>query len=334
MPVHAYAVVGLLAVATLSLAPCAASAQAPAGAGAPRVQVGVAVAPDTVAVGRPFVVAVRVRAPLGATVTFPAGPDSTQPVQALDPPAVGSGSDSSAVDRVARYRVAAWDTGDQPIVLAPVQVTVGGTTREYRLAPPDVHVRSVLPADTALRVPKPARAPFEFPGAWWLPWLIGALAAAIVGLLAWWWWRRRRARPGAPARLVDPYAEAEARFARVDALRLVEAGERGRYVALTLEVVRDFLARRYPPASPSLTSRELLAALAGERTLPLDRLAGLLHDGDLVKFARRPVTEQRAREFGQESRALVRAVQEQSRPQPPEPPARAPRRARATAGAS
>ena len=298
---------------------------------APRVQVGVTVEPDTVTVGRPFTVAVRVRAPLGATVEFPAAPDSTAPVQAIDPPAVGSGADSSAVDRVARYRVAAWDTGDQPIVLAPVQVTVGGVTREYRIAPRDVHVRSVLPADTAQRVPKPARALFEFPGLWWLPWLLGALVAALVGVLLWWWWRRRRV-PAAPARRADPYAEAEARFARVDALRLVEAGERGRYVALTLEVVRDFLARRYPPASPSLTSRELLAAMAGERTLPLERLAGLLHEGDLVKFAQRPVTEERARSFGQESRALVRAVQEASRPQPPADPPRASRAPRETAG--
>lgn len=316
------AVLGVVALA----APGAAGAQATAA----RVQVGVVVDPDTVAIGRPFVVAVRVRAPLGATVEFPAGPDSTQTVQALDPPAVGSGADSSAVDRVARYRLAAWDTGAQPIVLAPVRVTMDGTPREYAIAPRNVVVQSVLPADTAQRVPKEARAPFEFPGLWWLPWLLGALVAALVGVLLWWWWRRNRRRP-APVRLADPYAEAEARFARVDALRLVEAGERGRHVALTLEVVRDFLAQRYPPASPSLTSRELLAAMAGERTLPLDRLAGLLHEGDLVKFARRPVTEERARAFGQESRALVRAVQELSRPHPTPPDAGAPRRGRETA---
>ena len=318
------AVLGFAALA----APATAGAQATA---APRVQVGVVVDPDTVAVGRPFVVAVRVRAPLGATVEFPAGPDSTQTVQALDPPAVGSGADSSAVDRVARYRVAAWDTGEQPVVLGPVRVTVDGTPREYAIAPRNVVVQSVLPADTAQRVPKEARAPFEFPGLWWLPWLLGALVAALVGVLLWWWWRRNRRRP-VPVRLADPYAQAEARFARVDALRLVEAGERGRHVALTLEVVRDFLAQRYPPASPSLTSRELLAAMAGERTLPLDRLAGLLHEGDLVKFARRPVTEERARAFGQESRALVRTVQDLSRPQPAPPDAGTPRRARETAG--
>ena len=315
---------GLAALA----APEAAHAQPTA---APRVQVGVVVDPDTVTVGRPCVVAVRVRAPLGATVEFPAGPDSTQTVQALDPPAVGSGADSSAVDRVARYRVAAWDTGEQPIVLGPVRVTVAGAPRDYAIAPRNVVVQSVLPADTAQRVPKDARAPFEFPGLWWLPWLLGALVAALVGVLLWWWWRRRRRRP-VPVRLADPYAEAEARFARVDALRLVEAGERGRHVALTLEVVRDFLAQRYPPASPSLTSRELLVAMAGERTLPLDRLASLLHEGDLVKFARRPVTEERARAFGQESRMLVRAVQELSRPQPSAEAPRGPRRARETAG--
>jgi hypothetical protein len=277
------------------------------------VQVGVQVQPDTVTVGEPFVVTVRVRAPVGAALRFPDGPDTTHVVQAIDPPDVATTGDTAAVDQTARYRVAAWDVGTRPIELGPVTLELDGEVRELALEPRTVFVRSVLPEDTAQRVPKPARAPWEFPRPWWLPWLVGLIVAAVVGLLLWWWWRRRQRRRLVPARLhADPYEDAEARFARVEALRLLEAGERGRHVTLMLDVLRDFLARRYPAASPANTSRELLVSLAGERTVPLDRLAALLHDGDLVKFARRALTEERARALGLESRALVRAVHEAS----------------------
>ena len=54
---------------------------------------------------------VRVRAPLGATVNFPTGLDSLSAVQALALPLVRDGTDSSVVDRVAVYRLSAWDVG-------------------------------------------------------------------------------------------------------------------------------------------------------------------------------------------------------------------------------
>jgi hypothetical protein len=284
------------------------AAVAPAAAQPPAVAVGVDVGADTVRVGEPFLISVRVRAPLGDSVLFPAGPDSTQVVQAIDPPDVRGGSDTAAVDRTAYYRVAAWDTGEQEVHLAAVRVRGADGEWEYELPAPRVFVATVLPADTSLRVPKPARPPIEFPRPWWIPWLIGVVVAGLIGLLFWWWWRRRRNRHAPAMPQLEPYAEAEERFARLEALHLVEAGERGRYVALTIEVLRDYLARRFAEAPPSLTSGELLRALRDAREVPGDRLALLLHEGDLVKFARRPVSDEQARTLGRESRAIVQAV--------------------------
>jgi hypothetical protein len=104
------------------------------------------------------------------------------------------------------------------------------------------------------------------------------------------------------------YAERE--FARVERLGLLEAGERGRFVALMVEVVRDYLALRVERAAPSLTSTELVRYLRTRRTMPVQRLATLLSEADLVKFARRSVTAERARELGQEARAIVREVEQ------------------------
>jgi hypothetical protein len=169
-----------------------------------------------------------------------------------------------------------------------------------------VFVRSVLPRDTAQQLPKPARDILNAARPWW-HWLLAALVAlALIGLLIW-WWRRRRRRPRVIA--IDPYAQAESEFAHIERLRLLEAGERGRYVALHVEVLRDYLASRLAPAARSLTSTELLHALRGERLVPLDRLAPLLADADLIKFARRSVSEEHARELAKGSRSIVHDVE-------------------------
>ena len=269
------------------------------------VQMGYTVEPDTVTVGDPFRLIVRVRAPLGASVEFPAGPDSGAAVEALDPRQEQQGPDSTSLELTAGWRLAAWDTGDQLLRLGDIVVRADGRERRIPLSALKVYERSVLPADTALRIPKPQRALFEFGRPWW-HWLLAILAAiGIIGLLWWWWYRRRRRRKG---EVEDPFAEAESEFERIERLGLVEAGERGRYVALTVEVLRTYLARRIPEAHQSLTTGELLISVRESPTVPVNRLALVLADADLVKFARRATTAERARELGTEARGIVGAV--------------------------
>ncbi len=296
------------------------------------IQLGVSIRPDTVTIGTPFIVSVRVRAPLGAEIDFPAGPDSTFAIQALDPVRIDDAGDSLAIDRTALYRMAAWDVGSQAISIPPVTVRTATTARSLTVAVPSVFVRSVLPQDSAQRVPKPARDLFVFPVSNWLWWLLAALAAAIVGGLLWWWWRRRRARAIGAAG-VDPFTDAEAAFARIDALGLIEAGERGRYVALVTEVLRDYLAARESAASTSLTSRELASLLARSPIVPVERLSAVLREADLVKFAARPISASRATELGVESRAIVRDVEAARAAAIAEAVARAEREADAAKGA-
>lgn len=284
--------------------------------GAPiQVQAAVGVEPDTVRIGDPFLVEVGIRAPLGATIAFPPAPDSTGAVQGLDPVRVETRPDSGGLVQWGYYRVAAWDIGEQTISLGEVVVTVGGRSRRISLAGHKVFVASVLPADTTLRVPKPARPLYEFTAPLW--WLWAALAAlALLLFLLWWWWRRRKRNR--PIVVPDPFARAEREFARIEALRLIEAGERGRYVTLVVEVLRDYLAARYPRAPLSHTSTELLAAVRNERAVPNERLMRILNEADLIKFARRPVTTDRARELGREARAIVAHAHKAAQPATPE----------------
>jgi hypothetical protein len=268
------------------------------------VQAGVAVDRDTVTVGDVIHLTVRVRAPLGATVNFPTAVDSLGPVQALEPPVVRDGADSSAVDRVATYRLSAWDVGRQPIRLGDVIVQADDGERRVALSLPTLFVKSVLPADTALRKPKPARPLLDVraPIPWWW-WALAAAALLLIGLGIWWWRRRRRRVLTLTG---DPFADAQAAFARVEKLRLPEAGEPGRHAALMADVLRRYLAQRHVAASLANTSGELLSAVRGIDTIPFDRLRRLLDEVDPVKFAAAPIATGRARELGDEAKAIVR----------------------------
>ena len=307
MRAHGIWLVALLALC--SFAPRAARAQSAAqqaaiDAAIP-VQAGATIDHDSVTVGDVITLAVRVHAPLGAAVNFPTGLDSLGPVQSMEPPVVRNGADSaSAADRIALYRIAAWDVGPLPIRLGDVLVQTDDGERRITLTLPTLFVRTVLPADTTLRIPKPARDPIEprLPTAWWM-WALAALAVLLLGL-GWWWWSRRRRQSDAPTG--DPYADAEHAFARIERLGLVQAGEPGRHAALMTDVLRRYLASRVTGASLALTSQELLAAVRGAPTVPYVRLDALLAIVDPVKFARAPLTAADARAVGEEAHAIVR----------------------------
>jgi hypothetical protein len=279
-----------------------------------RVQTGVTISKDTVTVGEPFEVRVRVKAPVGATIRFPENPDTSATVQARDPRTIITNDSVRSVDQTATYRLAAWDIGTQPVRLGEIVVNWTGATRDERAVPAgavQVFVRSLLPADSALRVPKPARPLWEtkaFP--WWLLWAL--LAAIAIGLLIWWWIRRRR-RP-VPVVVIDPYVRAQKEFARLESMGLVDAGERTRYVALAVEVLRDYLVAKFPDASLALTSRELISAMRSRGTVPMEELSRVLHETDLAKFARWGLTEDRARKLAAETRGIVEFEHKASQP--------------------
>jgi uncharacterized protein DUF4381 len=271
------------------------------------VQLGIVVRPETVSVGTRFIVAARLRAPEGAAIAWPPAPDTSETVEIVSSRMIDSASDSLRTEETARWRLAAWDTGTITIVFEDAVVTTPEFERRVALRA-RVYVRSVLPPDTALQVPKPARDILAAEPPWWRWVALALLALALITVLVWWYLRRRRRKP--PPAPVDAMQYAEHEFARVERMGLLEAGERGRFVALMVEVLREYLALRLPGALLSLTSTELVRFLRSRADLPVQRLVNVLAEADLVKFARRPVSAERAREIGQEARAIVREVEQ------------------------
>ena len=271
------------------------------------VQMGVGVQPDTVTVGEHFLVTVRVRAPKGAEIGFPVGPDSGAAVEAVDPKREQGGADTAAVDRTAIYKLVAWSVGPQQVTLGSLVVSLAGVDRRYAVPNVGVLVKSVRPNDSTGRVPRPARDVIVAPRVLW-PWIAGGLL--LLALLLWLLRRRLRRRPSHVQTGKGALANAQRDFARIEQLALLDAGERGRYVALHIDVLREYLAARIPQAALSLTSTELLAALEADAPVPLPRLVPVLAAADLIKYANRPVTNARARELASETRAIVESTEE------------------------
>lgn len=276
-----------------------------------QVQMGFRVSPDTVVVGQPFNLFVKVLAPKGVRFEFPAGPDTTaqngvRPIELRGEKIVSMLADTA----VALYHLVAWDVGTQPLRFPDVRVTFAGQERRPPLGGAFVFVKSVLPADTSLRVPKPARPLIILPVFNWLLWL-GLLAAAIAIGLLWWAWRRYRNRPK-PA--IDPYVRAQQEFAKIEARRLVESGEASAYLVSMVNVVREYLAARVPGVRRSDTTFELLNAMK-PRDAVESELPHWLGEADMVKFARGDVAHEQAVEAGRTLRAIVDHVEARLNPE-------------------
>ena len=275
------------------------------------VQMGFRVSPDTVLIGQPFSLFIKVVAPKGVRFEFPSGPDTAtqngvRPIELRGEKIVTMLGDTA----VALYHLVAWDIGTQPLRFPDVRVTFEGQERRPPLGGASVFVKSVLPADTSLRVPRPARPLIVLPVFNWLRWL--ALLAALIAIaLAWWAWRRYRNRPKPP---VDPYVRAQQEFARIEARRLLETGEPEEYFAAMVDVTREYLAARVPGVRRSDTTRELLRRMQPREGVEAE-LPRLLDRADMVKFARADVAQQEAREAGAQLRAIVDNVEARVNPE-------------------
>lgn len=280
---------------------------APEGSG---VRAGFLVRPDTVEVGDPFTLIVTVVVPEGARVEWPTMSDSTAMVVRRAPTKITTETQRAGgrTER-ATYALAAWNVGTLPIAVGNVIIRYGANTLTVPVTNASVFVRSVLSGDSSMYRPKPPRDLFPRVVPWWQRWWPVLVLLAVLGVL---WWLRQHRRPPAGARsdaLRDPYARALHDFERLDRLALADAGERGRYVALAIDVLRSYLAQRQPLVLLSMTSSELVSAMAHDSRVPHDRLLSLVTTGDEVKFARHGLSVARAHALVAEARAVVDVVE-------------------------
>jgi hypothetical protein len=255
------------------------------GAGAPQraPTVTARITPEAPAIGEPITVELRVRAPRGSEIRFPVLADTGTRIEPLDPRAIRDTPSGDQLDRTAIYRLIAWDTGGVDLAFSDIIVRRDGAEQRFPVRFDAVRIRSLLPRDTAQRVPRDPRAPLEvssMPWRWWV-------AAAVVLGLAFWGWRRRRHR-GAASGPPDPGAAVRARaaFAHLRALDLLSAGEAGRHALAHVGVARRYIGERWPALPVPLTAQELEARLP-EIDFPIlpERLLSLARRSEALAYA-------------------------------------------------
>ncbi len=296
------------AVSALVAAAHAAQAQAPD----TTLRWGVRIVPETVTVGAPVTVRVRVQGPSRWTVRPPAPVDTGGVVEPLDPPVVRDSVRGATRVTDVTWRFLAWRPGTHALPVTTLELAAtDGATRALPVRGTIV-VASLLPADTALRRPRPPREPMAVPVAWWpRVALVAGLVAAL--LLAAWGVRRFLARRR-DRRVVPPTPRevAVTAFARLAARDLVAAGETRRHVALAGEILRDFLGARLGLPRALATGEALLVAgpAVGAHAEALAECLGRI---DRARFATEPLARDDAHAIVAEARRLVEVLDERAR---------------------
>lgn len=282
--------------------------------------------PEQPAIGEAITIELRVRAPAGTLVRFPVLPDTGTRIEPLDPRVIRDNSTRTELDQVAVYRLIAWDTGAVRVPFGDITLTRDGAERRYPVVLPDFAIRSLLPPDTSKRVPRPARDLIEEPTARWRLWV----ALAVILVLAVWGWRRfRRARAAARTPRGDAATRARDGFAHGAALGLVAAGEHGRHALVHVQVLRRYLAERWPAARVDLTASELAAQLpAADFPILPERVVALAARAEAVAYARAAIAASDAEAIAQEAQRIVSDLERVWQARREQAEANAPRRIR------
>ncbi len=273
------------------------------------VRSGFVVRPDTVEVGDPFVLVVSIVVPGNARIEWPSIDDTSATVAMRSPVRVQTATDGTSRRETAEYELAAWDIGKIPVGLVDPVVRIGATTIRVPIAAASIFVKSVLPGDTTLHVPKPAKSLFPRVIPWWEKWWPALLVVAALLLL--WWYRRRRRGEALlqTAKPFDPFARATHDFDRLDRLALCDLGEPGRAVALATEIVRSYVAARIPTAQLSCTTPELVEVVEHDERVPQQLLGVLLDEADAIKFARQLIECGAAKQLTIHARTVVEEIE-------------------------
>jgi len=248
------------------------------------VEIKVFAEPETVDVGRDFIVTVKVTSPAGQTVQLPDLRDRFNGFQVAE-----DFAEEPLEDEAGRTTLSTrWRLVPQPCArryrLAPFVVALGkGTfyTAPVRFAPPAAREAASGEMEIDPRRDLP-------PLSWKLVGYAGAGLAALVLLGAGLWWLVRRLRLMVKIHRMSPLERARYELEQLLAKDLPGKGlHKDFYVELT-QVVRRYIARRHGIKAPNLTTEEFFALTRASANFPqltLEALMEFLRQADMVKFA-------------------------------------------------
>lgn len=279
---------------------------------------------DTVTIGDPITLTLRIVAPADETVSIPKLETDWGKfeVRAQSAPQITANDDGTHTT-VQTIIVALFDVGTFRTPNWDITLTDAHGNNTKRAVPQvAITVQSVLKeGDTDLHDIKP-QADMPVPPPWL--WILGALLAAALAYFGWKYLRRWLAnrRPGttdtAPAEPIDtrtPVQIALAELARIERLDLPGQGRFKEHYTLVSDCLRQYLENEYHIPALEHTTAEIRVSL---RHTSLEQkcrhqFLSLFEMSDLVKFARFIPTPDEAWHFFTDARQLMECLAERER---------------------
>lgn len=218
------------------------------------------------------------------------------------------------VDEVT-YDITTYFTGDMKVPAVDISYTYKGDdgkekTETITTEPLEIKVHPVSP-ENATDI-KDIKGPVDVPVGWrfyalWGGLAFAVLAAAVLTILYFTRWRKRAEDKALQAPPRPAHEVALERLKAIEEMDLVAEGKFKEYYDMVTGVLREYLGSRYTIDAMEMTSSELLRGLAGSlKDLDLrSRVASVLEEGDMVKFAKHLPDEDRARLALTETRTVV-----------------------------
>ncbi len=281
----------------LLAAPMAVPAQQP--------RVATALSRDSIRVGDPFRVVVRIDLPAGVSAALPDSLEAGEDIENAGRMRMRRDSANGAWRVRAVYPLTAWRPGQLPLPELSVVLRSAAGERTVAVKLPSVPVLSVLPKDTTNIQAKPAKDVLGGNRLWW-PWLLAALLLLLALALAYWWYRTHRRAAVPPAQPeVMPRERALAELRRIEQLGLIEEQQFKRFYVLLTALLRAYLETVHAQWGTGLTTEELARVMGrGDELRPA---VSVLRGGDMVKFARHESNQADARRDLNRARDFVQA---------------------------
>lgn len=205
-----------------------------------------------------------------------------------------------------------------PPLAIPYQ-SAEGVPGEVLTPPINLVIESILAAPEEAEI-SDLKDPHSLPRLLW-PWIVAAVAllAAAGGLAYYLGWRRKRQLRSLMAASAEaalpPYEWALRELDRLARSDLLAKRQWLDYHVLLVEVLKEYLNRRYDIQTLELTTSELIFSMRAARLGSglVSDVRGVLEACDIVKFARHEAARTEAEETLERTRAFVEATR------PPEP---------------
>ena len=276
-------------------------------AGPLRAQTATATLDSTrIVVGSATTLTLEVRMPQGATVQWPALPDSLgDGLEILSRGGVDTLRESTEVLFRQRVRITGFDSG----MFAVPSLSFQTTTAPLQTEPVPLLVQTIAVDTTKPFLP--IKDILEVPGSWldYWPYLLAGLA--LVGALLFFLLRKKRPRP-----VVTKRAAANASATALRALQeleksgLAEGGQMGEFFTRVSDILRRYLEARFGIAALEEPTDDMLRDI--QKLAALKPHMGVLRQfflmADLAKFAKATPTLDEAHNAIGQARAFIHAV--------------------------